>query len=109
MGFGAKEGCCTSYYRAKLPRRRKTPQCYEAGSGLPHFPDTVENYYRRIYFEVLDSAVSTIKDRFDQPNYEIYKQVENLLKTVRGEDASNELATVATSLVISIKITYQHS
>ena len=79
----------------RLPRRRKAPQRYEAGSGLAHFPDTVEDYYRRIFFEVLDSAVSTIKDRFDQPNYEIYKQAENLLlKTVRGEDASNELATV---------------
>ena len=48
---------------------------------------TVEAYYHQIYFEVLNYAVSTIKMRFDQPGYEVYRQAEDLLiKTARGED-----------------------
>ena len=71
------------------------PERFETGDGSAHFPATVEAHYRQIYFEVLDYTVSTIKTRFDQPSYEVYKQAEDLLmKTARGEDASNQFASV---------------
>ena len=79
----------------RLPRRRKVPERFETGVGSGHFPATAEAHYRRIYFEVLDYAVSAIKRRFDQPSYEVYKQTQYLLiKTARVEDASNEFASV---------------
>ena len=60
----------------------------------------MEAHYRRIYFEVLDYAVSTIKTRFDQPGYELYKQAENLLmKTAREGNASKEFASVHDGLL----------
>jgi len=79
----------------RLPRRRKMPPRYETGTATPHFPTTVEAHYRQIYFEVVDHAVSTIRTRFDQPSYAIYRQAEDLLiKSVHGEDASIEFSSV---------------
>ena len=54
-----------------LPRRRKLPRRYD-GSHVGDFPDTVENHYRRLYFEALDPVICGIKDRFDQLGYKIY-------------------------------------
>ena len=62
-----------------LPRRRKTPRRLEVGRGEPHFPETVQDYYRAQYFEALDLLISCIKDRFDQPGYRIYSKLETLL------------------------------
>ena len=62
-----------------LPRRRKTPRRLEVGSGEPHFPETVQDYYRAQYFEALDLLISCIKDRFDQPGYRIYSKLETLV------------------------------
>ena len=79
----------------RLPRHWKVPQWFETGDGSAHFSTRVKAHYRQIYFQVLDSALSTIKDRFDQPSCEVYKQAEDLLKkTVREEDASSKFATV---------------
>ena len=68
----------------------------------------MEAHYRQIYFEVQDSAVSTIKDRFDQPSYEVYKQAD-LMKTVRGEDASNEFASETSLETTSTTIVCHYS
>ena len=62
-----------------LPRRRKTPRRLEVGTGESHFPETVQDYYRAQYFEALDLLTSCIKDRFDQPGYRIYSNLEALL------------------------------
>jgi hypothetical protein len=32
----------------------------EVGSGEHHYPDTVEEYYRRYYFEVLNYTINSI-------------------------------------------------
>ena len=43
-------------------------------------------HYRQSYFEALDLAISTIQDRFDQPNFSVYRSLEQLLlNTIRGE------------------------
>ena len=78
-----------------LPRRRKMPQRYETGSATAHFPTTAEDYYRQIYFEVLDNVISTIKASFDQPSYAVYQQSQDhLLKSACGVDCSSEFASV---------------
>ena len=41
-----------------LPRKRRAPQRYKIGTGESHFPEGVEEYYRQIYYEVLDLAIT---------------------------------------------------
>ena len=35
--------------------------------------------YHVAYIEAIDLAISTIQDRFDQPGYAMYRNLENLL------------------------------
>ena len=62
-----------------LPRKRRAPQQYEVGSGEGSHNTNVEDHYRRQYYEVLDIAIFCITDRFDQPGYVMYKNLESLL------------------------------
>ena len=64
----------------KLPRKRQVPSRFEVGEGKESYNDSsIEDHYRRLYFEVLDLAVTGISQRFNQPGYSIYKNLENLL------------------------------
>ena len=45
---------------------------------------TVEYYFREIYFEALDLAISGIEDRFNQPGYQTYANVLALLLKAAG-------------------------
>ena len=63
-----------------LPRKRKVPRCLDDGSAdNSFFSETVEDWYRAAYFEVLDFIIEAIRDRFDQPGYAIYRNLEELL------------------------------
>ena len=44
-----------------------------------HFPGSVEDFYRPIYFEALDLTVTGVQKRFDQPGYEVYSKLESFL------------------------------
>lgn len=79
----------------QLPRKRKTPRRFDDGNTEGDFPDDPKTFYRRQYYEVLDLIVSSIKDRFDQPEYRIYHQLEDLLlKAIRMEDFEDCLTSV---------------
>ena len=79
----------------KLPRQRKAPKRFEVGSGEPHYPATVEEYYRRFYFEVLDSTINSIRRRFDQPGYRTYMHIQNLLlKCAKGDYFDDDLEEI---------------
>lgn len=70
-----------------LPRKRKAPKRFETGSAPSEFPASVEDYYRQIYFEALDLAVTSIKNRFDHKGYQTFSQLEQLLfKACTGEN-----------------------
>lgn len=80
---------------ATLPRKRKTPRRCETGNAEAYHSSSVEEYYRKIYFEVIDSAASRITDRFDQPGYATYSNLEALLlKAAHKEDFSHEINEV---------------
>ena len=64
----------------KLPRKRKAPRHLEIGSS-----ESPKEYYKRIYYEALDLAVNCIKNRFDQPGYAMYKNLETLLVTAANK------------------------
>ena len=79
---------------AVLPRKRKAPKRHSDGSEGFH-SETPQDMYRVAYFEAVDLAIATIKDRFDQPGYAMYRSLEDLLlKAVRGLDYSIELQSV---------------
>ena len=79
----------------QLPRRSKRPRRYDDGLAESEFHDTPKAHFRQHYFEALDLAVNCIKDRFDQPGYKVYSNLEQLLlKTIEGEDITAELEFV---------------
>ena len=62
-----------------LPRKRRAPQRYEVGSAEGSHSTTVEDHYRPQYYEALDIAIASITNRFDQPGYQMYRNLECLL------------------------------
>ena len=79
----------------QLPRKRKRPQRFEVGSSSAFQHESLETFYRQIYYEVLDNAVSTIRSRFDQTGFQMYQQMENLLlKSVCSENVDQEFEAV---------------
>ena len=78
-----------------VPRKRRIPGRFKVGTGEGHFHTTAADYYRQIYFEVLDHAVAAVKDRFDQPGYRIYQNLQELIiKACQGKDFISELDLV---------------
>ena len=68
-------------------RKRKAPKRFETGSAPSEFPASVEDYYRQIFFEALDLALTSIKNRFDHKGYQTFSQLEQLLfKACTGEN-----------------------
>ena len=53
--------------------------------------------YRQVYYEALDLSVTSITDRFDQPGFRVYSNVEQLFfKVCTGDVYQNELDAVCT-------------
>ncbi len=78
------------------PRKRKTPRRYEVGESEGVHPVTAKEMYKREYFLALDLIVNYIRDRFNQPGYTAYSNLENLLlKAAECEDFSDEFKFVA--------------
>ena len=82
-------------HKPTLPRRRSAPARVESGKAPPEFPKTAKDRYRSIYYEAVDLIVTFIKDRFDQDDYKMYANCEQLLlKAATGDDYKNELTAV---------------
>ena len=62
----------------KLPHKRKAPKRFCSWEWRVSL-STVEEHYRKYYYEVLDLIISSIRKRFDQPGFETYKNLQNLL------------------------------
>ena len=80
--FWQKVSMCAESFNIRppeLPRKRKAPKRLQDGLAEAEFPIDVEGYYRQHYFEVIDLAVNGIKDRFDQPGYKVYCNLQQLL------------------------------
>jgi hypothetical protein len=79
-----------------LPRRRKVPSRFETGQSPAEFHSTPKDYYRHKYFEAMDHIIQAITDRFDQEDFAVYLDTEQLLlKRVRGEDYQREVKLVS--------------
>ena len=70
----------------KMKRKRKIPKYsilqYVDGQETTteaYHPLTVEDEYRQIYFDALDHITNAIEERFDQPSFKTYANLEELL------------------------------
>ena len=45
-----------------------------------HFPKSNEQIFRRTYFEALDNAIQTIKTRFDQTDWVVYRNIKDVFE-----------------------------
>lgn len=63
-----------------LPRRRKVPVRF-TGPAVSHQPETVEEYYRKQYFELIDVAIMQLTDRFDKTDLQKYQVLQEILLT----------------------------
>lgn len=63
----------------KLPRQRKRTARYDYGLSAGHHHQTPKEYYRQLYYEVIDNTTHCLTERFDQPGYRQYCQLEQLL------------------------------
>ncbi|XP_076308589.1 zinc finger MYM-type protein 1-like [Tachypleus tridentatus] len=80
----------------QMPRQKRVPKRFEVGAGEPSFPSSPKEFYRRQYFEVLDLAINAINRRFDQPGFQAYQHMEDLLlKSLQEEDTPDELKNLA--------------
>ena len=88
----AKKQLHVSITEPQVPRNKRAPGRFEVGTGTPLFPVTPEQAYRRIYFEALDLIVSSIEERFDQPSFKAYSNMESLLIGIlSSQDVSSEM------------------
>ena len=85
-----------------LPRKRRKPkysilQYVEGHEGTSksteaYHPQTAADHYRSIYYDAIDTVIMAIKDRFEQPSYQIFSTIEQLLiKAINGEPYKTEL------------------
>ena len=84
-----------------LPQKRNTPnysilQFVEGHkSEKPHHSETAQTYFKAIYSEAIDNIINSIQERFEQPGFKVFVQVEQLfLKSINNEDHSDEIMTV---------------
>lgn len=76
---------------AQVPRKRKLPKRYDDGLAEAEFHNDPKLYYRQHYFEAIDLAINCIQGRFQQPGYQIYSNLEQLLlKASQGQDYASE-------------------
>ena len=78
-----------------LPRRSKVPRRYDIGMSFGHFPASVEDHYRPIYYEAIDTLVQCITKCFYQLGFKVYSNLETLmLKGAKGANYDAELSSV---------------
>jgi len=62
------------------------------GPAPAHAWTTPEEYFRSQFFQVVNTAVTQLKHRYDQPGLHTYMQLENLL--IAADTKTGELTTV---------------
>ena len=51
----------------------------QSSKAQPHFPSSLKEHYRAIFFEVLYLIINSIQNRFDQPSFKVLLNLESLL------------------------------
>ena len=70
-----------------LPQKRHAPRRFEIGSSDGDYHSSPQDFFRMVYYEALDLITTSITERFDQPGYKVYRNLETLvLKVRKGEE-----------------------
>ena len=80
-----------------LPRKRKRPAklLNENEAYLYDEVSDLKTFYRRIYFDAIDTVTNCIKTRFSQPGYRTIRNIEQLiLNVINGLEYQNQLEYV---------------
>ena len=73
-----------------VPRQRRPPRRF-TGSAPSYTATNVCEYYRPIYFSLLDNAIGQLTERFSSPGLAKYKELENVLLTGEVADKDQDL------------------
>ena len=65
--------------KPSLPRRHKMPSRYSEGNAQPEHHSNVDDFYRQIYFETVETVASCIEEHFNQKDYTMYANCEQVL------------------------------
>ena len=77
-----------------LPRKRKMPKRFDEFASH-HFYETPKDLYRRTYFEAYDNVIQGIEKRFQQKDFLIYRNIQDIfLNAINGKDSSQQLKVV---------------
>ena len=77
-----------------LPRKRKMPKRFDE-VAFHHFYETPKDLYRRTYFEAYDNVIQGIKKRFQQKDFLIYRNIQDIfLNAIIGKDSAQQLKVV---------------
>ena len=57
-----------------------------------HHPITPRDHSRKQFYQAIDVLISSVRDRFNQPSFLVFENLESLLiKTLKGEETSAEI------------------
>ena len=57
----------------------------------PYYPNIIKKHFEVIYYKTLDAVHNILKERFEQPGFIIFSNVEQLLlKSINGESYQKE-------------------
>ena len=83
----------------RVPRPRRPPRRLDEDAPSAPCQQTVEEYHRSIFFNLLENILSSMKTRFDQANIQFYVDAENLiLSCPNGRMDANERALIIDSV-----------
>ena len=90
-----------SIEESSLPRKRKVPNrvnvLHSYKWSASHHHENGNNFYHAQYFEAIDNVTETIKNRFDQPDYQMHIHIEQaLLKGAVGLDVDEHINMLQT-------------
>ena len=70
------------------------PKCFDEVASH-HFYETPKDLYRRTYFEAYDNVIQGIEKRFQQKDFLIYRNIQDIfLNAINGKDSSQQLKVV---------------
>ena len=72
-----------------LPRHRRLPKRIDDGTAAEHRYSSVEEFYRKEYFQAIDNIKGDLENRFMQETFLLVRKIESLLlDSANGKDVS---------------------
>ena len=87
------------------PTKTPSPLFFWYSWDRDNFTQSPKDMYRSIYFNALDNAIQAVKFRFEQTEWIVFKNIQELfLYSLRGEEFEETLGEV---LQLYLKMTFR--